>query len=330
MWAIMQAVERKIMRREHPSVRRTYPRLDVRTPVGLGLTVILMFFGFGLGAAALAPIDKGVSLPGTIIVESKVKPVAHPRGGVVEKIHVIEGQEVKEGQLLVSLETATLDEQITSLKAQSDASLKQLLLARQEAATITDLQMRRLASKSKVLSLDRLVAEIEKDTANFKARIAAAETERTKTDIRAPVAGRVLSLQAHAAGAVLQPGATVVEIVPEADKLVVEGRLQPHQLENVKAGMTAKVWLTALSWREQRPLVAKLSWISADVLEDKRNGNSYFVARLELDETRDEITKRMALQPGMRAEILLMTGQRTLLDQLIDPLMRNVQKAFHG
>ncbi len=318
------------MYRGHLSGRKVYPRLDVRTPVGLGLVVIVLFFGFGLGAAALAPIDKGVSLPGTIIVESKVKPVAHPRGGVVDKIHVIEGQVVKEGQLLVSLETSTLDEQVTSLKAQSDAALKQLLLARQEAATITDLQMRSLASKSKVLALDRLVAEIEKDVANFKARVVAAESERAKTDIRAPVAGRVLSLQAHASGAVMQPGATVVEIVPEADRLVVEGRLQPHQLENVKAGMTAKVWLTALSWREQRPLVAKLSWISADSVEDKRNGNAYFVARLEFDEVRGEITKRMALQPGMRAEILLMTGQRTLLDQLIDPLMRNVQKAFHG
>ncbi len=318
------------MYRGHLSGRKVYPRLDVRTPVGLGLVVIVLFFGFGLGAAALAPIDKGVSLPGTIIVESKVKPVAHPRGGVVDKIHVIEGQVVKEGQLLVSLETSTLDEQVTSLKAQSDAALKQLLLARQEAATITDLQMRSLASKSKVLALDRLVAEIEKDVANFKARVVAAESERAKTDIRAPVAGRVLSLQAHASGAVMQPGATVVEIVPEADRLVVEGRLQPHQLENVKAGMTAKVWLTALSWREQRPLVAKLSWISADSVEDKRSGNAYFVARLEFDEVRGEITKRMALQPGMRAEILLMTGQRTLLDQLIDPLMRNVQKAFHG
>mgnify|MGYP001319161518 CR=1 FL=1 len=318
------------MQRNQPTGRKAYPRLDVRSPIGLGLGVIILFFGFGLGAAALAPIDKGVSLPGTIIVQSKVKPVAHPRGGVVEKIHVIEGQQVEEGQLLVSLETATLDEQIASLKAQSHASQKQLALARQEAATISDLQSRSLASKSKVLALDRLVAEIEKDTANFKARVAAAESERTKTDIRAPVAGRVLSLQAHAVGAVLQPGAPVVEIVPEADKLVVEGRLQPHQLENVRAGMPAKVWLTALSWREQRPLVAKLSWISADSVEDKRSGNSYFVARLELDETREEIVKRMALQPGMRAEILLMTGQRTLLDQLIDPLMRNVQKAFHG
>ncbi len=318
------------MQRNQPANRKAYPRLDIRTPIGLGLAVIVLFFGFGLGAAALAPIDKGVSLPGSIIVQSKVKPVAHPRGGVVEKIHVVEGQVVEEGQLLVSLETATLDEQIASLKAQSDAAQKQLLLARQEAATITDLQMRSLASKSKVLSLDRLVAEIEKEVANFKARIAAAVSERTKTDIRAPVAGRVLSLQAHAAGAVLQPGAAVVEIVPAADKLVVEGRLQPHQLENVRAGMPAKVWLTALSWREQRPLVAKLSWISADSVEDKRSGNSYFVARLELDEAREEIVKRMALQPGMRAEILLMTGQRTLLDQLIDPLMRNVQKAFHG
>ncbi len=323
-------MESRAMQRNQPAGRKAYPRLDVRSPIGLGLAVIVLFFGFGLGTAALAPIDKGVSLPGTIIVQTKVKPVAHPRGGVVEKIHVIEGQQVEEGQLLVSLETATLDEQIASLKAQSAASQRQLLLARQEAATITDLQMRSLASKSKVLSLDRLVAEIEKEAANFKARVAAAETERAKTDIRAPVAGRVLSLQAHAIGAVLQPGAAVVEIVPAADKLVVEGRLQPHQLENVRAGMPAKVWLTALSWREQRPLVAKLSWISADSVEDKRSGNSYFVARLELEETREEIVKRMALQPGMRAEILLMTGQRTLLDQLIDPLMRNVQKAFHG
>jgi multidrug efflux pump subunit AcrA (membrane-fusion protein) len=306
------------------------PRLDIRVPVVFGIAVIILFFVFGIGGAALAPIDKGVGLPGTIIVESKVKPVAHLRGGMVEKLHVVEGQEIEAGALLVSLETATLDEQIAALKTQLAASEKQLALARQESDTIKSLEERKLAAKSKALALQRMVAEIEKDVASTSARIATAEGERGKTEIRAPVSGRILSLQVHAAGAVVQPGATVAEIVPRADKLVIEGRLQPNQIENVIPGMAAKVWLTALSWREQRPMPAKLAWISADSVEDKRTGAPYFVVRVELDSLPADMLRPTALQPGMRAEILLLTGQRTLLDQLIDPLMRNVHKAFNG
>jgi len=94
--------------------------------------------------------------------------------------------------------------------------------------------------------------------------------------------------------------------------------------------MPAKVWLTALSWREQRPLAARLAWVSPDSVEDRRSGLPYFLARVELQESRQEIAKRVPLQPGMRSEILLMTGQRTLLDQLVDPLLRNINKAFRG
>lgn len=306
------------------------PRLDIRLPVAFGWSVILIFFGLGIGGAALAPIDKGVGLPGTIIVESKVKPVGHLRGGTVQTIHVAEGQSVAAGDLIISLESAAYDQQITALKSQLAAAETQLALARQESQTIKDLEERKLAAKSKALALQRMVAEIEKDVANFQGRIAAAESERDKTEIRAPVTGRVLSLQVHAPGAVVQPGATVAEIVPRSDKLVVEGRLQPNQIENVRPGMDAKVWLSALSWREQRPLGAKLSWISADSVEDRRTGAPYFVARIELDTVPGDHAQASALQPGMRAEILLLTGQRTLLDQLIDPLMRNVHKAFNG
>ena len=306
------------------------PRLDIRGPFVMGFAIIVLFFVFGVGAAAIAPIDKGVGLPGTIIVETKVKPVAHPRGGVVEQIHVAEGDTVEAGALIVSLESTTLLQQIASLKEQRLASEKQLELARQESDTIKSLEERKLAAKSKSLSLQRMVAEIEKDVSGYQARIAAAEAELQKTEIRAPVAGRILSLQVHAPGAVINPGVTVAEIVPESDKLVVEGRLQPNQIENLRPGMPAKVWLTALSWREQRPMPAKLTWISADSVEDKRTGQPHFVVRIDLDTNAAASPARPALQPGMRAEILLLTGQRTLLDQLIDPLMRNVHKAFNG
>jgi multidrug efflux pump subunit AcrA (membrane-fusion protein) len=306
------------------------PRLDIRAPVIAGLSVLALFFGVGVGGAAVAPIDKGVALPGTIIVESKVKQVAHRRGGAAGQIHVIEGQTVKSGDLLITLDQAALDDQIGALKTQVAAAERQLTLARQEAVTIGELQSRQLASKSRVLALDRLVAEVEKEVSNLGGRLSAAERERTESEIRAPVGGRVMSLQAHALGAVIQPGAVIAEIVPDSDRLVLEGRLSPNQIENVRPGMTAKVWLTAQSWRDQRPLPATLSWVSADSVEDKRTGVPYFVARIELNQQPADAAQHKTLQPGMRAEILLLTGQRTLLDQLIDPLMRNINRAFHG
>jgi len=65
-------------------------------------------------------------------------------------------------------------------------------------------------------------------------------------------------------------------------------------------------------------------------MEDKRTGAPYFVARVELETGDDRETDRAALQAGMRAEILLVTGQRTLLDQILDPVMRNLNRVFHG
>jgi len=306
------------------------PRLDIRLPFRLGVAVIVAFFGVGIGAAAVAPIDKGVGLPGTIIVETRTKPVQHERGGTVARIHVAEGQHVEAGDVLISFDTQSLDEQIMALKAQAAAATRQLDLARQEAMTMAHLQERQLASRSRVLALERQVAEIDKEIASLSARISVAEQELQRATVKAPVAGRVLLLRIAGPGAVVQAGATLLEIVPESDRLVIEGHLAPNQIENVEPGMPAKVWLTALSWREQRPLAARLAWVSADSIEDKRTGSPYFIARIELEESRARIEERLPLQAGMRSEILLMTGQRTLLDQLIDPLMRNVNRAFRG
>ncbi|MEQ1711182.1 MAG: HlyD family efflux transporter periplasmic adaptor subunit [Hyphomicrobium sp.] len=314
----------------HPTTHRATPALDVRLPVVMGLTVVVAFFGVGIGAAAYAPIAKGVGLPGTIIVETKVKPVQHQRGGQVSRIHVSEGQLVKAGDILITLDTQSVDDQLVALKAQAELARRQLSLARDEAATMADLLDRKLAARSRVLGLERQVAELEKESAGLVARIAVAEQELQRAELRAPVAGRVLKLKVASEGAVVPPGGTVLDIVPDSDRLVIEGRLQPNQIEALKPGMPAKVWLSALSWREQRPLAARLAWVSADSVEDQRTGQPYFIARVELEERPPEATRQYALHPGMRAEMVLLTGERTLLDQLIDPIMRNINRAFRG
>lgn len=314
---------------DRPAARR-FPRLDIRAPLAAGLAVIALFFGGGIGGAAIAPIDKGVGMPGTIVVETMTKPIQHQRGGTVSQIHVVDGQQVRAGELLVSLDVQALDEQLAALKAQAEAAQRQLDLTRQEVVTMADLLERRLANRSRLLTLQKQAAEVEKEAAALSAKIVMAEQEIARTELRSPVAGRVLSLKIAGPGAVIQPGQTVLEIVPEGDRLVIEGRLGPNQIENVEHGMPAKVWLTALSWREQRPLAGRLAWVSADSVEDKRTGAPYYVARVELEESRAEVSKRVSLLPGMRAEILLLTGERTLLDQLIDPMMRNMNRAFRN
>lgn len=307
-----------------------FPRLNIRGPVYCGLLVVAVFFGGGVGGATIAPIDKGISLSGNIIVEQKVQSIQHQKGGPVGRVHVAEGQDVAIGQVLVTLDTQALDQQITALKSQAQAAARQLDLIRQEALTMADMADRKLAARSKVLNLERQVAEIEKETAGFIARIAIAEQDLARAEIRAPVAGRVLSLAVHGPGAMVQPGATVLEITPQTDRLVVEGRLSQIHIDDIKHGMAAKVWLTGSTWRDSRPISAKLAWVSPDSVEDKRTGAFYFVARIELEETRTEVSRRVALHPGQRTDILLLTGERTLLDHMLDPLLRNLNRAFRA
>lgn len=305
------------------------PRLDIRAPMLLGLSVIALFFGAGIGGAAIMPLDKGVGMPGKFIVETKVKPVQHERGGRIAAIHVAEGQEVAEGDLVVTFDTTALSEQIDALKAQAEATVRQLDLARQEAATMNDLLARQLTQRSRVLAIERQVAQIEKEVASTNARVAVAEQELAHAEVRSPVSGRILTLKVNGIGAVAEPGGVLMEVVPASDKLVIEGRLPPDSIENVVNGMAAKVWLPALSWRDQRPLAAKLSWVSPDSVEDQRTGGRYFTARLILDEAAArELSKKVTLVPGMRAEIMLLTGKRTLLDQIVNPLLRNMNRAF--
>lgn len=303
-------------------------RLDVRGPTLFGFSVIALFFGAGLGSAAFIPLDKGISFSGNVIVESKVQTVQHRIGGPVGRVLVQEGQQVKAGDILVALDTAQIDEQISTFKAQAEATRKQLDLIRQETQTYRELLEKKLAARSKVLGLERQTAEVEKELAGLESKIVVAEQDRSKMEVRAPLAGKILTLAVHGSGSVIQPGATVAEIVPEDDRLVLEGKLTPLQIEHADAGMSAKVWLRSLTFRDSRPFKAHLVWISADSVEDKRTGAAYFVARVELEDSRSEIAKRIALHPGMRAEMLLLTGERTLLDQLLDPLVRNMHRAF--
>ena len=313
-----------------PGSSRTPPRLDIRGPILLGVAVLVLGVGGGLAAAGMAPIDKGASLSGTLVVETRTRSLQHDRGGIVAEVHVKEGSDVRAGDRIVTLDTSALDEQIGALRAQQQAAGRQMELIRLEVANIGDLVAKQLIQRSRLLALERQLAELEKEAAALIARVSIAEHDVRKAEVRAPVSGRLLMLAVHGRGAVLAPGQVVAEIVPKDDRLVIEGRLALPLIDLVKPGMPAKVWLSGTTWREQRPLAARVAWISPDSIEDKRSGLQFFSARIELAESREDLAKEQRIHPGQRAEILVVTGARTLLDQLLDPVLRSVNRAFRS
>ncbi len=308
-------------------------RASMARPVMAGLLIVAFFFGGGIGWAALAPLSIGVTAYGKVIVESRTKAVQHPSGGVVGLIHVREGDTVAAGDPLVTLETERLTREREALLAQKAAAQRQHGLLGEEIAAQESLLAKGLARRPALLALRRQQAELEKEMHRAAARIATLAEEIARAQVRAPVAGRVLTLNVHVRGAVVGPGATIAEIVPEEDRLVVEARLRPTDIDAVRPGMPAKVWLTALDMRQSRPLAARLVWISPDRLNDKR-GRSYYRMRVEI--LREERAAHGPqepmpdLYPGMPAEVLVRAGERTLLEQILDPLTRNLRRAWRG
>ncbi len=199
------------------------PRLDIRGPLAIGLAAVLLFLAAGLSATMLAPTDHMAQLAGlwrSIVPEVKVTLVQHPKGGIGASVHVAEGADVKTGDLLITLDTAVLDRQIVALQAQAASVETQLESLAKEAAMISARPEPTQADREQVQSLEQRIAALEKESQDLLTRIAAAEQDLARSEIRAPVSGRLVSLAVRRPGTVIAPGATVAEIVSSERNLL--------------------------------------------------------------------------------------------------------------
>ncbi len=204
--------------------------------------------------------------------------------------------------------------------------IAQIARARQ---SIAESHMR--AADLETARLNQVVEELRKVQAEIYAlneRVRAAGDVLARTDIRAPRAGTVVDLQVHTAGGVIAPGAALLDIVPSGDRLVVEAKVDPKDIDVVRQGLEAQVRFTAFNQRHRAPAQGTLTSISADLLTDEASGEKYYLARIELAETQADSVDLSALYPGMQAEVMIVTGARSALDYLLEPLVRSVDRAF--
>jgi HlyD family secretion protein len=424
-------------------------RLSIRQHLIAGLAVVALLAG-GLGGwAATAQISGALIAPGSIVVESNVKKVQHPTGGVVGELRAHDGDVVKAGDVVVRLDdTVTkanlaivtknldglwarsarleaeqrgldkitfppmlldragdpdvkaiivnetklfevrvtgragqkaqlrerivqLNEEISGLSAQEKAKDKEIELVEKELAGVRDLYEKHLVQLSRLTTLERDAARLAGERAQYVAsraqakgkiteielqiiqvdkdmvsdvskelreandkigelveRKVTAEDQLRRVDIRAPQDGMVLQSTVHTVGGVITAGDAIMLIVPQADDLQVEAKVNPQDIDKLQVGQKTLLRLSAFNQRTTPELNGAVTRVSPDVTTDQRTGQSYYTIRISMPPEEVARLGDVKLIPGMPVEAFVQTGERTMLSYLIKPLSDQLMRAF--
>ena len=185
-------------------------------------------------------------------------------------------------------------------------------------------QIRKAAREQVVAEL----REVQERMFGLEERLVAAVDVLGRTEIRAPVTGIIMGMQAHTTGGVIAPAQEILQVVPVGDRLVIEAQVDPIDIDDVAVGQNATVRLTAFKLRSTPIIVGTLINLSADRLVDEHSGTPYYLARIEVSKEELASLGDLRLQPGMPVEALIKTGSRTALGYMLSPLTENIGLAF--
>lgn len=145
-------------------------------------------------------------------------------------------------------------------------------------------------------------------------------------EVRAPVRGTINTLMANTVGGVVQPGKDILEIVPSDDTLLLEVQINPRDIGFLHYGQKAQVKFTAYDFAIYGGLEGELEQIGANTVTDEK-GNSFYIAKVRTERAHVGDNSRPII-PGMQAEIHILTGQRTLMQYLLKPILRAKSNAL--
>ena len=221
-----------------------------------------------------------------------------------------------------------LELQARSAEIMGRRSQNQAEIARaNQRMTETDLRIADLRSERKNEAAEELRA-VQTELLDLESQILVATDVLKRTVVTSPLEGTIVALQIFTTGGVLSRGDPIMDIVPKNDRLLVDARVDPKDIDVVYPGLSAKVHLTAFHKRHVRPLQGQVMSVSADRLIEDRTGEAYYLVRIELTESPADVIDGALLHPGMTAEVMIVTGTRTALEYLLEPITRSFDAAF--
>lgn len=170
--------------------------------------------------------------------------------------------------------------------------------------------------------------DIDGKLGEFVERKVTAEDQLRRTDIRAPQTGAVFQSAVHTVGGVISAGDPIMLIVPDADKLQVEAKVNPQDIDQLKIGQTAVLRFSAFNSRTTPEIEGNVTRVSADTSTDQRTGQSYYTIRIGLPPEKVAQLGDVRILPGMPVEAFVQTGDRTVISYLMKPLSDQFMRAF--
>lgn len=180
---------------------------------------------------------------------------------------------------------------------------------------------------------EQAASELAATQAEYEARastLPALQERLQRTTLRAPVDGKVSRVLVATRGSAVSPGEPLVEIVADEDSLLIEARVSPQDIGNVRIGQSAKVGITAYDQAVYGSLEGKVTTISADSIQDPQSGEIYYLVRVATQATALEGPggQKLAIGPGMIADVSLLGDKRTVLQYILTPITRLSETAF--
>jgi HlyD family secretion protein len=169
--------------------------------------------------------------------------------------------------------------------------------------------------------------DTQKKIHELSEQIQAARDVLARIAVKAPQSGLVTDLKVHTPGGVIQQGEPLLDIVPQADRLIVTAQVKPEDINVVHAGLPAHVRFTPYKQRRTPPIEANVTYVSADRLIDKKTGQPYYAAKLRVDEAM-LAEHNVELVAGMPGEVMIKTGETTYALYALSPVLDSFNRAF--
>lgn len=163
------------------------------------------------------------------------------------------------------------------------------------------------------------LAEVQTKIYDLQEKTSALEDRLSRIVIRAPDAGMVIGMTVHTIGGVVRPATPLLDIVPSISELIIEAQVTTLDIDRIAIGKRADIRFSAFNSATTPVIEGEVTGVSADRLTNEKTGAAYYLARVRVTENGVRTLGERKLLPGMPADVLIITGQRTLLQYLMQP-----------
>lgn len=190
----------------------------------------------------------------------------------------------------------------------------------------TKLQIQQI-EKQFLEDVNSQILDARQKISDLRQRIVVANDVFSRLLVKAPLAGYVQNMKVFTQGAVIQSGQPLLDIIPVDEPLIVQARISPLDIESLHANSQAEVRFPSFKARDFPVIFGNVRSVSSDRFIDESNGQSYFLALIEVDDSKIEHAQER-LTAGLPAEVIVPTGERTVIQYLVDPLFDRLRKSF--